>query len=526
MFRNPGSAFRQAAVGLCAAGVMGMATQANAGSLTYDISGNLFPVDNSCTQIIFLLGAGDCSYAFGRGAPNVWFGPSLGASYYAVGSVGDSTDAAPPGTPTLAAPISGTITINDQGTPSGSDDTISGTVVVGAAARALPTSIGTRAVERWGTLTWAFPATAVSQAADNNAGGKDYVVGAKGIPVPICNLANASDCFPSPNSYSPIGPGVGPIDPETGDVVPFWSGPDPAGVGIEASALLNPPLGNIGAVPTLTFTNYSCEAKNAITGGPEPTICDAATNTANNPLLLGKLPNAGGNLLFQISTNARGQITAATAWWTNEFYIRFPPGSPVTGENNSWTGGTFTFTGVSVPTANDDVEKVSKDSVNNVFNVLANDGDFGPSAVVSIFTLPSNGTANAVSNQVIYTPAPGYVGPDSLVYQVTDGGALTDTATVAITVAPPPGGGNLVIAGCDTGVPDKVLADGSTFSEAIARCPAPTTNRNRGKFIQCVSKLTTTWKKAGLITNPQRGAIRRCATQVRVTGSTGRRGRR
>jgi hypothetical protein len=85
---------------MIAAGALGMALQANAASVSYNITGNLSPVDNSCTQIVFLLGGGDCSYAFGRGAPNAWYGPSMGASYYAVGSTGDSTSPAPPGTPT------------------------------------------------------------------------------------------------------------------------------------------------------------------------------------------------------------------------------------------------------------------------------------------------------------------------------------------------------------------------------------------------------------------------------------------
>jgi hypothetical protein len=420
------------AAGMIAAGALGFALQANAAALTYNITGNLSPVDNSCTQIVFLLGGGDCSYAFGRGAPNVWYGPSANGSYYTVGSVGDSVDAAPPGTPTYAAPITGTITVDDNGTPTGSDDTISGAVIVGAAARAAATGQSTRGVERWDTLTWTFPATAVFSGVDNAEGGKDYVVGSKGFPVPICNLANASDCFPSPNAYT----GLGPLDPDTGDLVPFWSGPDPAGVGIESSVLLDPPSGNIGAAPTVTFTNYSCAAKNTVTSAPDPAVCDEATNTANNDVLLGKAPNTWGNLILQISTNSSGQITAAKSYWTKPYYIRFPPGSPATGENNSWNGGAFTFIGSSRPLANDDNEEVIQDSSNNVFDVLANDGDFGPSAVVTIITPVSHGTANVVDNEVVYTPTPGYTGPDSLVYEVTDGGANTDDATVTITVAP------------------------------------------------------------------------------------------
>jgi hypothetical protein len=69
------------------------------------------------------------------------------------------------------------------------------------------------------------------------------------------------------------------------------------------------------------------------------------------------------------------------------------------------------------------------------------------------------------------------------------------------------GDDNVVIAGCDSGVPNHVLPDNSTFNDKIAHCPTTI----RGKFVQCVSKLTNEWRRAGLVTGAQKGAIMRCA---------------
>ena len=70
------------------------------------------------------------------------------------------------------------------------------------------------------------------------------------------------------------------------------------------------------------------------------------------------------------------------------------------------------------------------------FNPLANDRDpdNGPQPL-SLVTVsgPAHGSANPVSGGVRYLPAPGYIGPDSFSYVVTDTG-LNATGLVAVTV--------------------------------------------------------------------------------------------
>ncbi len=73
-------------------------------------------------------------------------------------------------------------------------------------------------------------------------------------------------------------------------------------------------------------------------------------------------------------------------------------------------------------------------------NVLANDTDID-SATLTVASVsdPPHGTAVANADGTIrYTPDPGYSGPDAFGYTASDGSAISNVATVSITVAPPP----------------------------------------------------------------------------------------
>ena len=101
-----------------------------------------------------------------------------------------------------------------------------------------------------------------------------------------------------------------------------------------------------------------------------------------------------------------------------------------------------TITPVSDPPVAADVSggNVPKDSTNNPWAPSVSDPD-GGTLTCSILTQPtSGGTATVASNcsSGTYTPAAGFTGSDSFVYQVSDG-FLTDTGTVTFTVtaAPP-----------------------------------------------------------------------------------------
>jgi VCBS repeat-containing protein len=96
---------------------------------------------------------------------------------------------------------------------------------------------------------------------------------------------------------------------------------------------------------------------------------------------------------------------------------------------------TVTATGNHAPVAVDDAYSVAQDTVLNGSSLLANDTDAdGDTLTAAKATDPSHGTVTVNSDGTFtYTPAAGYVGPDSFTYTVSDG-ALQDTGTASITV--------------------------------------------------------------------------------------------
>ena len=90
------------------------------------------------------------------------------------------------------------------------------------------------------------------------------------------------------------------------------------------------------------------------------------------------------------------------------------------------------------PVANDNQFEVESDSVDNVFDVLANDSDpdGDPLSIVSVST-PGNGSAVISGDVVLYTPAAGFVGTDSFSYTIDDGSGGQDSAAVTVRVVDP-----------------------------------------------------------------------------------------
>ena len=67
----------------------------------------------------------------------------------------------------------------------------------------------------------------------------------------------------------------------------------------------------------------------------------------------------------------------------------------------------------------------------------------------------------------------------------------------------------VVIAGCDSGVPNTILDTGCTISDLVAQCATGAANHDA--FVSCVSHLTNDLKSAGVITGAQKNAIMSCA---------------
>ena len=73
---------------------------------------------------------------------------------------------------------------------------------------------------------------------------------------------------------------------------------------------------------------------------------------------------------------------------------------------------------------------------------------------------------------------------------------------------------NLVIDGCDTGVPNLPVPGSGTLRTLVDGCAAGA--GNHGQFVSCVSHAMNDLKKLGLISGSQKGAIQSCAGQADI----------
>ena len=73
---------------------------------------------------------------------------------------------------------------------------------------------------------------------------------------------------------------------------------------------------------------------------------------------------------------------------------------------------------------------------------------------------------------------------------------------------------DVVIAGCNSGVPNSVLPGGLTISDLVTDCADGASNH--GQFVSCISQLTNDLKKNGTITGQQKSALQKCAAQADV----------
>jgi len=72
----------------------------------------------------------------------------------------------------------------------------------------------------------------------------------------------------------------------------------------------------------------------------------------------------------------------------------------------------------------------------------------------------------------------------------------------------------VIIRGCDSEVVNTNLADGCSMNDLIRECAGE--EENHGSFVSCVARFTNAWKKDGLITGKEKGAIQSCAARADV----------
>lgn len=430
----------RALIGALATGslALGMAGTASAQN-DIAVTGVVSELDVACLGLLAIVGNPECTFdalQIGIGVAVNISGPIGAATYYVVGTspwdrnggpgdvggvIGD-----PAGDPKYNTPLSGTVTIDNKGTPCDADDTLAATIAYGAATRNFSGGPGTQGEETWGDgdLSFQLAETVVDSAAANGAGGCDYVIGDAGAPVLLMSSGGAQ-----------YGDDV-LINAPPGAGEDLWlpnDGTDYGGNGAGVSTVEMTP--NAGAPMTVTNgPSYVCDFFGGAGG------CEA--DGSDHEVATGGARATIENSIWVLSTDAAGDITSAQAYPTNETLVG-GFGQP------AWDAPLWTFTGTCTncaagPTANPDsantLEGVAVD-----IDVLGNDSNLSDPTTVSLpgggataqgGTVAINGVnpGDPAQIDVTYTP-PGVAAPfqDTFDYMVDVGGQQS-TATVTVDV--------------------------------------------------------------------------------------------
>ncbi len=340
--------------------------------------------------------------------------------------------------------INGTLTIDDNDTPAGTDDLISFTLTLTSPLGGdIVRYTGDSVVDKYTSMTQVLAPRVVNSATANAFGGHDYVIGSEGFPTLLTfnsptepqAVPCAGQLFGSMDCRASFSGAVS--DPDR------WSGTTTAGIGSLES--------NFGARTTGTLVNLAC----VDTGGNND-CHDSAVSFAPRLIPPNQAPGVGNvtaedvgwdQLLLKVSTNASGQVVTVAGFDVQEYRTFGPPvacGSDpgATVSCNSWTSGYFSGIGI---VANDDGPVNAPANTAVTVDVLANDTGFDDPVTVTITTPPTQGTATVLVNGtpgnqgnqavigVTYTADVGASGNDSFVYTVTDG-VNSDTATVSLAI--------------------------------------------------------------------------------------------
>jgi VCBS repeat-containing protein len=243
-------------------------------------------------------------------------------------------------------------------------------------------------------------------------------------------------------TYTPAGNFTG-TDSFTYEVSDGNGGTATATAAITVNAINDPPV-------ALDDT-FTTDEGNAVSGSVLANDSDLDGDILTAALIRGP---ANGTLTF----NADGTFTYTPN-------ANFDGTDGFTYEVSDGQGGTATATAAITvnpvndpPVANDDVATTTEDAPVGG-NVLANDTDAdGDTLSAALVTGPANGTlAFGPDGTFVYTPNPNFKGTDSFTYQVDDGTADSNVATVTIAVAAVPDAPNLTVAPA-SGVEDSAIA--------------------------------------------------------------------
>jgi hypothetical protein len=327
-----------------------MSTQAPAATTATPIEGTFNnSQENACIHVSTFFYLADCFYSrhneeiMGQELP--WTGPTVNPVYYPV----DSPHAVPtyvpvPGDDRIAPPMTGELRIDDRGTDAPDDDLISGTLIVGPAARSVVVNVNElaggpggappRAVMTWTDIVHTLPASPVNTATPNDAGGFDYVIAARGFPERLCLTDDPTDCYPSARAG---------LTTDGQNAVGRWRGPAAVGVTRDAALENNP-----GTRTTAVINGYRCvDNRGDVTCPNHNVVWSPAEEPDPGVASFNEGPGLD-NLLLRVITDAEHRVISAEGYWTNEYLIKGGPDffNVPEGHDNSYQGGYMQMRGL------------------------------------------------------------------------------------------------------------------------------------------------------------------------------------
>jgi hypothetical protein len=163
---------------------------------------------------------------------------------------------------------------------------------------------------------------------------------------------------------------------------------------------------------------------------------DSAATSAGTPVDIAVLSNDEGSTL--VLTSVASALNGTVAIVAGK--ARFTPSAGFSGAASfsylaTDSSGQTTTATVAVTVSPRAVGDAKSTNAGTPVTVDALANDLGTALVLSTVSAGANGTAAIVSGKVVYTPAAGFSGSDSLTYSITGAGG-TSTATIALTILP------------------------------------------------------------------------------------------
>jgi large repetitive protein len=216
----------------------------------------------------------------------------------------------------------------------------------------------------------------------------------------------------------------------------------------------------VGITTKTTTSNTVTTTRDATP--PDTTITVKPSNPSDDRTPTFNFTSNTPNATFQCSIDG-GPFVACTgpdtlgtlALGTHTFAVRAvdPAG------NIDPTPATYTWRVNDTPVAVADTATTLEDTAVTIA-VLGNDGGVGDAPIAIAPTTPAHGTVTVTANnRVLYTPVPGYNGPDTFTYTITDADGQTSTATVTVDVG--------AVNDAPIAVPDTAAASGAPIEIAV-----------------------------------------------------------